>query len=125
MKKAFRDAYERELALLYERSAEFASEYPGLADRLGGLMKENLDPAIAGLLEGTAFLAARVQLKMDEEFRTFTREYLEQIFPDAIDPTPSAALVRGNPPLDALRGQDLRHQTSDPPSHCVGLLSDF
>ncbi len=100
MKKAFRDAYERELALLYERSAEFAAEYPGLADRLGGLLKENLDPAIAGLLEGTAFLAARVQLKMDEEFRTFTREYLDQIFPDAIDPTPSVMMVRGNPPLD-------------------------
>ncbi|MFQ6549981.1 type VI secretion system baseplate subunit TssF [Aestuariibius sp. 2305UL40-4] len=111
MKKAFRDAYERELALLYERSAEFAAEYPGLADRLGGLMKENLDPAIAGLLEGTAFLAARVQLKMDEEFRTFTREYLDQIFPDAIDPTPSAALVRGNPPLD---DKDIVHGKSFP-----------
>ena len=35
MKKAFRDAYERELDVLYERSAEFAAEFPGLADRLG------------------------------------------------------------------------------------------
>ena len=31
MKKAFRDAYERELDMLYERSAEFAEEFPGLA----------------------------------------------------------------------------------------------
>ena len=100
MKKAFRDTYNRELALLYERSAEFAEEYPGIADRLGGLLKENLDPAIAGLLEGTAFMAARVQLKMDEEFRTFTTELLEQIFPDALAPTPSAILVEANPPFD-------------------------
>ena len=99
MKKAFRDAYNRELALLYERSAEFAKEYPGIADRLGGLMKENLDPAVAGLLEGTAFLAARVQLKMDEEFRTFSAEMLNQIFPDALVPTPSAMLVAANPPF--------------------------
>jgi len=100
MKKAFRDSYNRELALLYERSAEFAEEFPGIADRLGGLLKENLDPAVAGLLEGTAFMAARVQLKLDEEFRTFTSELLEQIFPDALAPTPAAMLVEANPPFE-------------------------
>ncbi|MFD1881860.1 type VI secretion system baseplate subunit TssF [Paracoccus pacificus] len=96
MKKAFRDIYNRELALLYERSAEFAAEYPGIADRLGGLLRENTDPAVAGLLEGTAFLAARVQLKMDEEFRAFTTELLEQIFPEALAPIPSAMLVQAS-----------------------------
>ncbi len=101
MKKAFRDSYNRELAILKERSTEFAAEYPGLADRLGGLMEENLDPAIAGLLEGSAFLAARVQLKMDEEFRTFTHELLDQIFPDVLRPTPSAMLVEAAPPFAA------------------------
>lgn len=100
MKKAFRDAYNRELAMLKERSTEFAADYPGLADRLGGLIEENLDPAIAGLLEGTAFLAARVQTKMDEEYRTFTRELLDQIFPDALRPTPSTMLVQANPPFE-------------------------
>ncbi len=100
MKKAFRDIYERELALLYERAAEFAEEYPGLAGRLGGLLRQNTDPAIAGLLEGTAFLASRVQLKMEEEFRTFTKELLDQIFPDALAPTPSVMLVEATPPFD-------------------------
>ncbi|WP_103257477.1 type VI secretion system baseplate subunit TssF [Tabrizicola aquatica] len=98
MKKAFRDAYNRELAILKERAADFAAEYPGLADRLGGLMQENLDPSIAGLLEGSAFLAARVQVKMDEEFRTFTRELLDQIFPDMLRPVPSAMLVQATAP---------------------------
>ncbi len=100
MKKAFRDAYNKELALLYERSREFAADYPGIADRLGGLIKENLDPAVAGLLEGTAFMAARVQLKMEEEFRTFSSELLNQIFPDALTPTPSVMLAQANPPYD-------------------------
>ncbi|MDF3605042.1 type VI secretion system baseplate subunit TssF [Paracoccus sp. DMF-8] len=100
MRKAFRDAYNRELALLYERSAEFAAEYPGLADRLGGLLRENTDPWIAGLLEGTAFLAARVQLKLDEEFAGFTRELLEQIFPEALSPIPSLMLVSANVPVE-------------------------
>lgn len=100
MKKAFRDTYNRELAFLKERSAEFAADYPGLADRLGGLVEENMDPSIGGLLEGTAFLAARVQLKLDEEFRTFTHQMLDQVFPDALAPTPSAMLVRADPVFD-------------------------
>lgn len=100
MKRAFRDNYNRELALLKERAREFAQDYPGLADRLGGLLEENLDPTVAGLLEGSAFLAARVQLKMQEEFRTFTHEYLEQIFPDALAPTPSVMLVQARLPDD-------------------------
>ncbi|AUH32946.1 type VI secretion system baseplate subunit TssF [Paracoccus tegillarcae] len=100
MKKAFRDIYNRELAMLYERSAEFAAEYPGIADRLGGLLRDNTDPAVAGLLEGTAFLAARVQLKLDEEFRGFTVEMLEQIFPDALAPVPSVMLVQAQSSAD-------------------------
>lgn len=100
MKKAFRDIYNRELAMLYERSAEFAAEYPGIADRLGGLLRDNTDPAVAGLLEGTAFLAARVQLKLDEEFRGFTAEMLEQVFPEALAPIPSIMLVQARPVMD-------------------------
>lgn len=101
MRRALRDAYNQELGLLKERAAEFAGEYPGLADRLGGLLEENMDPAVAGLLEGSAFLSAQVKVKMDEEYQTFTRELLEQIFPDALAPTPSVMLVRAQAPADS------------------------
>lgn len=71
------------------RLAEFAAEFPGFfTDRLGGVLRENIDPTIAGLLEGTAFLAARVQLKLDEVSRFTTK--LEQIFPDALRRYPAA-----------------------------------
>lgn len=119
MKKSFRDAYERELDILYERTAEFAEEYPGLADRLGGLLRDNIDPTVAGLLEGTAFMAARVQQKLDEEFRSFTTELLEQIFPDALAPIPSCMLVQaqhpGNPPPDLGVGYYSRGATMEAP----------
>ena len=98
MKQAFKTAYERELVLLKERAAAFAEEYPGLADRLGGLLEENLDPSIAGLLEGSAFLAARVQQNIDQQFRTFSGELLEQISPDMTAPLPAAMMVQGKPP---------------------------
>jgi type VI secretion system protein ImpG len=52
---------------------------------------------IAGLLEGTAFLAARVQLKLQHEFPEFTANLLEQLVPNYLAPTPSAMLVKALP----------------------------
>jgi type VI secretion system protein ImpG len=100
VKQAFRDAYNRELALLKERAREFAREYPGIADRLGGLVEENMDPTAAALLEGSAFLAARVQLKMEEEFRGFTRELLDQLLPGVMEPTPAVMMMQARAPYD-------------------------
>jgi hypothetical protein len=81
MHREFLDLYNRELRLLYEQAKEFAEEYPGVAERLGGLTQERMDPMIAGLLEGAAFLAARVQLKLKHEFPQFTSNLLEQLLP--------------------------------------------
>lgn len=97
MNRDFLEAYNRELALLYEGAKEFAADFPGIAERLGGLTQDNLDPSVAGLLEGAAFMAARVQLKLDSEFKTFTNELLDQLLPNFMAPTPSALLVKAEP----------------------------
>jgi type VI secretion system protein ImpG len=97
MNREFLNAYNRELGLLYERAEEFAEAFPGIAERLGGLARDKLDPGIAGLLEGAAFLAARVQLKIDSEFDTFTTALIEQLLPDYLAPTPSAMIVQARP----------------------------
>ena len=39
----------------FEQAGEFAEEYPGIAERLGGLVAERMDPMAGALLEGTAF----------------------------------------------------------------------
>src|SRR6266545_3517943 len=98
MDREFLDLYNRELRLLYESAKEFAEEYPGVAERLGGLTAERVDPMIGGLLEGAAFLAARVQLKIKHEFPEFTSNLLEQLVPHYLAPVPSAMLVRVDPP---------------------------
>lgn len=98
MHREFLDLYNRELQLLYEHAGEFAEEYPGIAERLGGLIADRSDPMIAGLLEGAAFLAARVQLKLKHEFPEFTNNLLEQLVPNYLAPTPSALLARLLPP---------------------------
>jgi type VI secretion system protein ImpG len=94
MNREFLDLYNRELLLFNEQAKEFSEEYPEIAQRLGGLVGERADPMVAGLLEGAAFLAARVQLKLKHEFPEFTGNLLEQLLPDALAPTPSAAMVR-------------------------------
>jgi type VI protein secretion system component VasA len=53
--------------------AEFAQAFPKIAARLRMDGIEVTDPYVERLLEGFAFLASRVQLKLDAEFPRFTR----------------------------------------------------
>jgi type VI secretion system protein ImpG len=99
MNREFLKFYNQELAILREQGAEFARDYPGVAERLGGLLEDNLDPTIGGLLEGAAFLAARVQLKLKHEFADFTTNLIDQLAPHYLAPTPSFVLVQASPKL--------------------------
>ena len=99
MDRQFLDLYNRELAVLLEQAREFAEEYPGIAERLGGLVAERMDPMVGALLEGTAFLAARVQLKLKQEFPEFTSNLLDQLVPNYLAPTPSVMLAKIHPPF--------------------------
>src|SRR5215813_451354 len=97
MNPEFLDLYNRELRLLNEQAREFAAEYPGVAERLGGILEDRVDPLVGGLLEGAAFLAARVQLKLKHEFSEFTNNLLEQLVPHYLAPTPSVMLAKVTP----------------------------
>ncbi len=97
MNREFLDLYNRELGFLREHARDFAEEYPGIAERLGGLLDGQGDPMITGLLEGAAFLAARVQLKIKHEFPEFTQNLLEQLVPNYLAPTPSVLLAKVKP----------------------------
>ncbi len=89
--------YNQELQHLRELGGEFAREFPKIAGRLGLEGFECTDPYVERLLEGFAFLAARVQLKMDAEFPRFTQHLLEIIYPHYLAPTPSMAVVQFQP----------------------------
>ena len=97
MNREFLEFYNRELRLLESQAAEFAEEYPGVADRLGGLLGDRKDPMITGLLQGAAFLAARVQLKLRHEFSDFTTNLIDQLAPQYLAPTPSYLLIEARP----------------------------
>jgi type VI secretion system protein ImpG len=91
--------YNSELHHLREMGGEFAAEFPKIASRLGMDGFECADPYVERLLEGFAFLAARVQLKVDAEFPRFTQHLLEMVYPNYLEPTPSMTVVQFQPDL--------------------------
>ena len=89
--------YEGELHYLREMGSEFAAEFPKIAARLGMSGLEVADPYVERLLEGVAFLAARVQLKLDAELPRFTQALLEIIYPHYLAPTPAMLIAQLTP----------------------------
>ena len=89
--------YNRELRYLRELGGEFARDFPKIAGRLGLDAFECADPYVERLLEGFAFLAARVHLKIDGEFPRFTEQLLGLVCPHYLGPTPSMAVVQFTP----------------------------
>ncbi|MEW9898553.1 type VI secretion system baseplate subunit TssF [Chitinivorax sp. PXF-14] len=91
--------YNQELQHLHEMGAEFAEAFPKIAGRLGMSGIEVADPYVERLLEGFAFLAARVQLRLDAEFPRFTQRLLEMIYPNFLTPTPAMLIACFEPQL--------------------------
>lgn len=91
--------YSQELQHLREMGGEFAVQYPKIAGRLGLEGFECADPYVERLLEGFAFMAARVQMKIDAEFPRFTQHLSELVYPHFLAPTPSMAIVQMQPDL--------------------------
>ncbi|MDD1605578.1 MAG: type VI secretion system baseplate subunit TssF, partial [Methylococcaceae bacterium] len=91
--------YNQELQHIREMAGEFAQEFPKIAGRLGLDSFECADPYVERLLEGFAYLSARVQLKVDAQFPRFTQHLLEMVYPHYLAPTPSMAVVQLKPDL--------------------------
>jgi type VI secretion system protein ImpG len=93
--------YNDELTHLREVGAEFAQEFPKIASRLSLDGLEVTDPYVERLLEGFAFLAARIQLKLDAEQPKLIQHLLETVYPGFLSPVPSMVVARMRPdPLD-------------------------
>ena len=85
--------YDRELAFLRRMGAEFAERYPKVASRLLLEPTKCDDPHVERLLEGFAFLAARVHLKLDDDFPEVSDALLNVVYPHYTRPIPSMSLV--------------------------------
>lgn len=94
MRDELLEYYERELTYIRQLGAEFSEKYPKVASRL--LLEPNRceDPHVERLIESFAFLAARVHLKIDDEFPEITEALLSVLYPHYIRPIPSCTIAQ-------------------------------
>jgi len=130
MSDALLPYYNRELNAIRTLAAEFAAAHPKIAGRLRLSEDAVDDPHVARLLEGVAFLAARVHHRLDDEFPELTDALLGVLYPHYLAPLPSSAIVqfvckpdlqvpcqiKRNLPLDSepVRGETCRFHTVYP-----------
>jgi type VI secretion system protein ImpG len=102
MREELLEYYERELTYLRQMGGEFARKYPRVASRL--LLDEDTspDPHVERLLEGFAFMAARVHRRIDDDFPEIVESLLNIIHPGYLRPLPSMTVVECLP--DPLQG---------------------
>jgi type VI secretion system protein ImpG len=89
--------YNAELSYLRETAREFGEEHEAVASRLGLKTPTDPDPYVERLLEGVAFLSARVQLKLEDQFPDFTQHLLQAIQPHYLAPMPSICVAGFEP----------------------------
>lgn len=94
MSDALLPYYDRELNAIRALAREFATAHPKVAGRLRLSEDTADDPHVARLLEGVAFLAARVHHRLDDEFPELTDALLGVLYPHYLAPLPSSAIVQ-------------------------------
>jgi len=85
--------YERELTYLRRLGAEFAARYPKVASRLQLEPTKCEDPHVERLLEGFAFLTARVHHRLDDDLPEVSEAMLDVLHPQHVRPLPSLSIV--------------------------------
>jgi type VI secretion system protein ImpG len=89
--------YNEELRHLRESGARFAKEHPQVAAQLGLHPDAVTDPFVERLLEGVAFLSARVHARLDHECAEFAQQALHGLSPLYLSATPSMSCFAFHP----------------------------
>ncbi|MBF0237888.1 MAG: type VI secretion system baseplate subunit TssF [SAR324 cluster bacterium] len=90
----FLDLYKDELKKLHETGEAFSNEHPVLAPLLNGTSN---DPDVERLLEGTAFLTANINQKINDEFPEIVQSLMQIINPQYLRPVPAATIIKFTP----------------------------
>lgn len=88
-----RRLFQREMRALAEEGASFAADFPEAARMLDRAGVEDRDPYVERILEGTAFLMARIRQEMDSDGDPLAEQILEQMAPDLVQPLPSVVVM--------------------------------
>ena len=96
----FSKYYEAELAYLRELGRAYAQVHPGTA---GLLAERSGDPDVERLLEGFAFIAARIRERTDDAVPEVIHGLADLLLPQYLRPIPSCTIVEFLPQARALR----------------------
>lgn len=77
--------------MLHEGAREFARKYPAAAPML---LEQGGDPDAERILEGTAYLCAKIHERLDQTAPELIQTLLREVFPESVMPVPSMAVVR-------------------------------
>ncbi len=93
MPKSLLDYYQENLEYMRDLGSDFTKEFPKIASRLELSENECGDPFVERLLEGAAFLAARVERKLDRSVPYMLESVLNGVLPYALEPIPAFAIA--------------------------------
>ncbi len=86
--------YNRELTYVRKLAAEFADAHPKIASRLRVSADAVEDPHVGRLIEGFAYVAARIRHKIDDDFPELTDSLISALYPHYLAPIPSMSIVK-------------------------------
>ena len=89
-----KDYYEQELRYLRELGKEFADQHGEVAEGLRMEAGRWADPHVERLLEGFAFLSARIHRRIDDDFSEISQALLNIVYPHYLRPIPSMSVVQ-------------------------------
>ena len=95
-----KEYYEEELRFLRRLGADFAKQHEEIADGLRLEPNRCDDPHVERLLEGFAFLAARVHRRIDDDLTEISQSLLSLVYPHYLRPLPSMTVVEFQPDPD-------------------------
>ena len=86
--------YERELSFIRRSAGDFAERYPEVASRLSLEANRCEDPHVERLIESFAMLAARIQMRLSDDFADVSEALLGVLYPHYLCPVPSMSIVQ-------------------------------
>lgn len=91
---SLKEKFQEEMNYLRRMRREFAHDNPKLARFLGD---EASDPDVERMIEGFAFLTAKLRLKIEDDLPELTHGMLQLLWPNYLRPLPSATVVAFDP----------------------------
>ncbi|MCA8951018.1 MAG: type VI secretion system baseplate subunit TssF, partial [Planctomycetes bacterium] len=89
--------FERELDFVHNLADEFAQRYPDRAGQLLFHRNRSDDPHVERLIQAFAFIAARIQLRLDDDYPELADALLQLLYPHAITPLPAVTTAQFKP----------------------------